>query len=60
MVFQPLKYLVRYSKDYEGKYMTIIFDDDAYSNIFFICSCAKFETEGILCKHILKIMPYTC
>ncbi|KAK8930858.1 Protein FAR1-RELATED SEQUENCE 5 [Platanthera zijinensis] len=32
---------------------TIIYDDD---NTKVICECAKFETDGFLCKHILHIM----
>ncbi|KAK8952478.1 Protein FAR1-RELATED SEQUENCE 5 [Platanthera zijinensis] len=32
---------------------TVIYDDD---NTKVICECAKFETDGFLCKHILHIM----
>ncbi|XP_077215622.1 protein FAR1-RELATED SEQUENCE 5-like [Tasmannia lanceolata] len=48
------KYLVGPTNDVKSRWFRVFYDDS--DGVTVKCDCAKFEREGILCKHILRIM----
>ncbi|XP_077228600.1 protein FAR1-RELATED SEQUENCE 7-like [Tasmannia lanceolata] len=49
------EYSVGLSDEETWRWCKVVFED-AEEGVMAICECAKFEMEGILCKHILRIM----
>ncbi|XP_077246043.1 protein FAR1-RELATED SEQUENCE 5-like [Tasmannia lanceolata] len=48
------EYLVGPRNDVKSRWCRVFYDDS--DGVIVKCDCAKFEREGILCKHILRIM----
>ncbi|XP_077242605.1 protein FAR-RED ELONGATED HYPOCOTYL 3-like [Tasmannia lanceolata] len=48
------EYLVGPRNDVKSRWFRVFYDDS--DGVTVKCDCAKFEREGILCKHILRIM----
>ncbi|XP_077246017.1 protein FAR1-RELATED SEQUENCE 7-like [Tasmannia lanceolata] len=48
------EYLVGPRNDVKSRWCRVFYDDS--DGVTVKCDCAKFEREGILCKHILRIM----
>lgn len=47
-------YIVGHHSEDKGKWQEVIFD--ASGKVEVSCTCGKFETDGILCRHILKVL----
>ncbi|XP_077251897.1 protein FAR1-RELATED SEQUENCE 5-like [Tasmannia lanceolata] len=49
-----VEYNVGIRTDDKKKYLRVLFDSS--NDVTATCQCAKFEREGILCRHILQVM----
>ncbi|XP_077242695.1 protein FAR1-RELATED SEQUENCE 5-like [Tasmannia lanceolata] len=50
------EYLVGLSNEEKWKWCKVIYEESETGSVKATCQCAKFEIEGYLCKHILRIM----
>ncbi|XP_077251944.1 protein FAR1-RELATED SEQUENCE 5-like [Tasmannia lanceolata] len=50
------EYLVGLSNEEKWKWCKVVYEESEAEGVKATCQCAKFETEGYLCKHILRIM----
>ncbi|XP_077251851.1 protein FAR1-RELATED SEQUENCE 5-like [Tasmannia lanceolata] len=54
------EYLVGLSDENRWKWCKVVYEESESEGVKATCQCAMFETEGILCKHILRIMREKC